>query len=480
MLIALLLFSALIRLVGLGEPRALVFDETYYAKDACIYLHYKPSTCGLSRPAEQSYVHPPLGKWIIAAGMKVFGYTPFGRRVSAALFGVGLVWLVFVLAGRLFRDRWIAWVSGLLVATDFLLVVQSRMAMLDIFLAFFVTLGFLFVVMDREAVLAVRHRLEMPTAEPVPARGLQPRLLAGFAFGLALAVKWSAVYALVAAALFSVYWSFELERLQRLRPAGNMGRRTSIRRDLGIAAVAFALVPLVVYVSSYVDYFREQARQDCAYVVPASSEKRFFREGFDGLKAGECLTGMRGVVLSFADLQERVARYHLTLTAKHPYQSRAWSWPLVLRPVAYYYNGQDGKSREIIAMGNVFTWWGALVAAGWLALRSARKFRAERVVAAAWGLQYLPWLLVSRPLFFFYMTPVVPFMMIGLAAALGALRRRGSRSRRLVTIFLVLGVGVMFILYLPVLTAITLPYRAWRYLMWFGRFGCGGLTCGWI
>src|ERR671914_1031326 len=48
-LLLLLLFAAAVRLIRLGEPEALVFDETYYAKDACIYLELGQQRCGLNQ-----------------------------------------------------------------------------------------------------------------------------------------------------------------------------------------------------------------------------------------------------------------------------------------------------------------------------------------------------------------------------------------------------------------------------------------------
>ncbi len=492
MLPLLLLFAAVIRFVRLAVPKELVFDETYYAKDACIFLSFLPEECGLTGTSEQSYVHPPLGKWLIAGGIKLFGNNSFGWRISALVFGVGLVLLVYLLAGRLFRNRWISLVSALLVATDFLLFVQSRIAMLDIFLAFFIVLGFLFLAMDREAVLSIREHLSSGNDGPPPARRLLSRVASGFAFGLALSVKWSAIYAMAAAALLGLGWTIGLWRIRRQsareadppapeRPAdrGPAGWGVLLRDGI-LTGIAFGLVPLTVYLASYSEWFVKESSQDCAYTVPASSDDRFFSAGFYGLTEGECLKGATGLALNFADLHDRVADYHLHLTATHPYQSKAWTWPLVLRPVAYFYEGADGRSSEIIGMANVVTWYAALVALVWLAVRSMRSWRPEGVILAAFAAQYVPWLAVSRPLFFFYMTPAVPFFMIGLAAALNALRQRGRAGRRFVAGFLIVGVGVMTVVFFPILTAIEMDYDLWQKLMWIPHFDCAGLKCGWI
>ena len=481
-LILLLIFAAAVRLVRLDEPDDLVFDETYYAKDACIYLEHDPKTCGLTTSSEQSYVHPPLGKWLIAAGVKAFGYNSFGWRISAVVFGVGLVWLVYLLAGRLFSSRWIALVAGFLAATDFLLFVQSRIAMLDIFLAFFVTAGFLFLAIDRRAALAVRSHLMSGGNDPPPARRPEPRLAAGVAFGLAFSVKWSAIYALVTAAVFGLVWSLRIARLRRRRghDSGRSAGKSSGAGELLLTAVAFGLVPVLVYLMSYSSWFVRELARVCSYTVPAASDDRVFSAGFYGLVEGECIKGLPGVALNFADLHDRVADYHLNLNAKHPYQSKAWTWPLVLRPVAYFYEGEPGRSIEIIGMANVVTWGGAIPALIWLAFRSRRRWAAERLVLAAWAAQYVPWLLVSRPLFFFYMTPAVPFMMIALAAALGVLREAGTIPRRLVKVYLIVGAGVMLMIFFPILTAIEIDYDLWRRLMWIPQFDCGRRRCGWI
>jgi dolichyl-phosphate-mannose--protein O-mannosyl transferase len=481
-------------LVRLAEPKELVFDETYYAKDACIYLGYPAGACGLTGNSEQSYVHPPLGKWLIAAGIKVFGNDSFGWRMSALVFGVGLILVGYLLADRLFKNRWISLTSALLIATDFLLFVQSRIAMLDIFLAFFVALGFLFLARDRDAVVSLREHLESGDPEPPPIRRPEYRIAAGLAFGLALSVKWSAVYAMAAAALLGMGWTVGLWRIRRRRLAGRSSAEPdpnaprarvpsgwgTLARDAVFTAVAFGLVPLIVYIGSYSEWFVHENSQPCAYTVPQTADDRHFSAGFYGLVEGECVKGLPGLALNFADLHERVANYHLHLSATHPYQSKAWTWPLVLRPVAYFYEGEAGRSSEIIGMANVVTWYAAIVALGWLLVRSIRSWRPEGLVLAGYAAQYIPWLAVSRPLFFFYMTPAVPFLMIGLAAGLNALRRRGPGWRRAVAIFLIVGVGVMTMIFFPILTAIDIDYDLWQKLMWIPQFRCAGLQCGWI
>ncbi|MGH2708933.1 MAG: phospholipid carrier-dependent glycosyltransferase, partial [Actinomycetota bacterium] len=363
--------AALLRFPRLSEPAVLVFDETYYAKDACLYLGRGQGVCDAPQATEQSWVHPPLGKWIIAAGERAFGYDAFGWRVMAALFGTGLVPVVFLLARTLFSDRWVATVAGLLTATDFLLLVQSRLGMLDIFLAFFVALGFLFLGLARDRARGGLATEKNPFGEahaPGPERGW--RLACGAALGAAMAVKWSAAWALGGAGLLALGWAIGQARAEHAGPR-ELGAKLA---GLGLA---FGLVPLAVYLAAY---------------LPWLVDHRFDLE-------------------EFVRLQRGMANYHLTLQATHTYQSRAWTWPLVLRPVAYHYVA-DPKVSHVLAFGNPAVWWASIGAGVWLAVRSLRGGRGERVVAMGWASQYLPWLVVARPLFTFYMTPVVPFMMV--------------------------------------------------------------------
>ena len=473
--------AALLRFIRLGIPPAFVFDETYYAKDACLYIGNSQQFCGLEQATEQSYVHPPLGKWLIAGGIRLFGYSSWGWRVAAAAAGTALVAAVYILTRKLFRDRWIAGIAGLLVATDFLLIVQSRIAMLDIFLALFVVMGFMFLSFDRERILAFRENWEGTVPRPPPAREMEWRFAAGASFGLALAVKWSAIMALVAAAGLALAWSIGIIRMKNKHPAALAESRwPNWGSEIGVGLVALLVLPAVVYLSSYSVYFADRLAESCPFVVPKAEKGRLVSGGSFGLDGGNCIKGPLGAAASFVDLHDRMLDYHLTLKADHDYQSRAWTWPLVRRPVAYYYPSGQSKSIHILAFGNVATWYAALAAGVWLLGRSFRKWRAESVVTLAWAAQYVPWLFVSRPLFFFYMTPIAPFMMIGLAAGLSALRDIGRLPRWAVIGFIVIGVGLMTIYFYPVLAAVGLPHELWRSRMWYPPSTCGDLKCGWI
>ena len=123
------------RLWHLGNVKGFIFDEVYYAKDAhSLLLH----GVEMVNSTTASYVvHPPVGKWLIALGIKIFSFHEFGWRVAAAVVGSLSVAVMFVTAKKLFDNYLLSSTAALFMAFDGLELVQSRTALLDIFLMFF-------------------------------------------------------------------------------------------------------------------------------------------------------------------------------------------------------------------------------------------------------------------------------------------------------------------------------------------------------
>lgn len=128
----------LTRIFNLGRPKGLVFDEIYYVDGARDYLKYGVE---LTKGAPEFVVHPPVGKWLIAVGIKIFGDHEFGWRIAVAIAGTLTVYLTAKIALRIFNEGKWATLAALLVALDGLNLVMSRTALLDIFLTLFVLLA---------------------------------------------------------------------------------------------------------------------------------------------------------------------------------------------------------------------------------------------------------------------------------------------------------------------------------------------------
>ena len=175
-LAGIILVGALMRFINLSAPHQLVFDEVYYVNGAQDYLKHGVE---IKDGAAEFVVHPPVGKWAIAAGIKIFGDNSFGWRFSAAAVGSISILLIFLTARKLFASYLMGILASVLMLFDGLHLVMSRTALLDIFLMFFLLLGFLLILYERH-------------------------WLAAISLGLALGTKWNAMYFIIAIVIYLV------------------------------------------------------------------------------------------------------------------------------------------------------------------------------------------------------------------------------------------------------------------------------------
>jgi dolichyl-phosphate-mannose--protein O-mannosyl transferase len=441
-----------LRLVSLGRPVELVFDEIFYARDACWYVIGSEQVCGISDLASRA--HPPLGKWLIGAGISTFGYDPFGWRIAAAIAGIAGVALVYVLAWRLLRPIvggtattvGASAASGLL-AIDLLHLVHSRVGMLDAFIVLFVIGALTAVVLDRD-----RARDRAATWWWRLVLGRPWRLATGICLGAAAATKWSGAY--VAPAVIGLVVAWEIAERRRADPEAGIGAwiGRAIRAEALPTLVLLGLVPVVVYVLSYTGR------------MPGDVLALPWENG----------SVWRGIW----EHQRAMLDFHTQLGGDHPYQSPPWSWPLLKRPVAYWFSDEGGTYREILALGNPVAWWPGIAALAGLAVTWWRAGwalapRPEPVILAAALGTYLPWLILSgdrSQTFIWYVLPTVPFLCIALGCfAAWAWARTAWRAAAAVYGALVIA---SFAFWLPVAVALPLDPDGWRTRMLFTD--CGG------
>lgn len=136
--LAITFVAFVLRIFNLGIPKGLVFDEVYYVDGARDYLKYGVE---LTDGNPEFVVHPPVGKWLIAIGIRLFGDNEFGWRIAVAVAGTLTVYLTARIAQRIFQDQKWATLAAILMALDGLNLVMSRTALLDIFLTLFVLLS---------------------------------------------------------------------------------------------------------------------------------------------------------------------------------------------------------------------------------------------------------------------------------------------------------------------------------------------------
>jgi dolichyl-phosphate-mannose--protein O-mannosyl transferase len=180
-------------------------------------------------------------------------------------------------------------------------------------------------------------------------------------------------------------------------------------------------------------------------------------------------------------MQKDMFNYHATLKASHPYDSPWWSWPLVLRPVWYFFGGKNGTVAGIWAIGNVFIWWAsvpAFVTLLYMALREkGGRMVMPYLLVVAYGVGlWLAWGVKSRALnFMHYYFECIPFACIALAYLgwrMWVSESGSPAARRLRRIFVggyAVAIAAWFIFYYPLLSAY--PISDWYYNqhLWLGR-----------
>jgi dolichyl-phosphate-mannose--protein O-mannosyl transferase len=492
-------FGGILRFADLGRPHAVVFDETYYMKDAFSLLRwgYERSfvdkandqilagngqnwrTLDVFTDSPEFIVHPPVGKWTIAIGEYAFGLTPFGWRFMTALLGTLAIMLVIRIGRRMTRSTLIGGIAGFLLAIDGMAISMSRTGLLDITLMFWVLVGFGCLVLDRDRArgrLAAQvlkfsddqHALRVLGAGIGPGTGLRPwRWAAGFALGMACGTKWSGIWFVVAFGLMTVLWDYGMRRLIGVETSSALA---GAALEGVLAAVAIAGTAFVVYVASWSGWLLTSGGYD--------------RQWAETNPASPLWAWVPDALRSLLHYHAEMLNFHTHLTSPHSYQSNAWSWLLQGRPTSFYYETRtrgvsgctvDKCSSEVVALGNPIIWWAATIALlhqswRWFAHRDWRSGAVVLAVIAGWA----PWLgFQGRTIFTFYAVAFVPFLALALAFMLGTWLGRSDADPNRRTIgavavgaFLMVALAASWFFY-PVWSAEVIPYTAWHIRMWF-------------
>ena len=407
--------SFFLRVINLGNPKGFVFDEVYYVDGARDFLKYGVEVAG-SKP--EFVVHPPVGKWCISLGIKIFGDNEFGWRIMAAIAGTLIILIAARLAHELFFSPFLTAITAALLAFDGLLLVHSRTALLDLFLTLFILIAVYFWFREQNW-----H--------------------ASIFFGLALATKWSALYFIFLLAVVSLY------RLLR------ENRVTNSIRTIAMQITQFGLIPLGIYLATWFGWFASNRGWDRTYASnPLSSLIYYHKQMLD---------------------------FHTSLVEKHAYQANPWGWLIMRRPTSFYYEsptgcGSKSCAQEVLALGTPVLWWSATIALVALIGLWAWQFYHRNIdkklslILLSVVAGYLPWFFFQkRTVFSFYAIVFEPFLILAVVycAKLFIDRSKNPANAQVIIIGFVAVVFLNFLYFLPLYLGEVITYAQWHMRMWF-------------
>jgi dolichyl-phosphate-mannose--protein O-mannosyl transferase len=423
---AIVAIAAALRFWHLGHPHEIVFDEVHFVGQARHYIH-----------GEQFLdPHPPIAKLLIAAGILMFGDHSWAWRLGNAAMGTILAGVTYPLGRRMFRSRLAGAIAAGLVACDGFFLVDSRIGCIDIVYLTFAAIAYL---------LMFRF---IQSPDPKSRRWILLPL--GVALGLCLGSK---LYVPgITFLLVGGFILFTLIRPEAGAPASDMrkgGGEYPLRMQLAAgAALMLGSISAIFYLLSFTPHYA---------------------------------LGWWGGIANLFRYYKDVMWYEKSVsTATHPYASPWWSWPLMLRPVAYWQNfPPHGDVATIWGAGNPLTWWGVLPAMAITAVRGVERPNITRAFIVIGFLAYFViWIPIGRILFLYHYMPSVYIGYLALGGVLAGFFNDGAETWEsfaiLLTLFPVLIVGLghavstykitwipsrMYqIVGLPLLAAILIPY----------------------
>ncbi len=407
----------------LDRPAKILFDE----------IHYLPAAQALiDLIAPRNTEHPLVGKELLAAGLWLFGDNPFGWRLFATFAGTATVVSVFATLWLLYREMRVAVVGAVLVLLNQTLFVQARTAMLDVFLGAFL-MG---------AIAAMTWAMRGTTRRQVIGRWTLGAVL----IGLAVGSKWSAIPYVAMAGL-----AFLVIRARDAILAGKGAKVPLLPRILsgrdqphwnGLDAVSAMAILGLVSIATYFLTF-----------APAF----FYRH--DPITWATLIEYQRAMYAAQTQVLPR-----------HTYQSDWWSWPLMIRPIWYFYEWADGAQRGVLLIGNPVVMWGGLAAvvACYIAWFRAHAIR-PLAMALLWTFSVVIYAIIPKSLGFYYYYHLSGiFLCLALAAAFH--HYDSGRNRGVEEWFAALAL-LAFVYFYPILSGAPLAdpdaYSRW---MWFGSW----------
>jgi len=389
---------------GLCAFRLTIPSQPYFDE-----VHYLPAAREmLERGLYINREHPLFAKQLMAIGIAIFGDNPFGWRMFSLAAGTLALFASMRALWFAAQSRFATLAYGTLLASGFALFVQSRIAMLDIFMAAFLAVA------AWQFAAAIRE----------PETGRRRLAVVGIALGLAMGSKWNAIPVAMLPGL-----AFFAARL-------SAGRRRLLNSRRGIPVPGMSLFEAMLWLG----------------VVPLAVYAMTFASAWEFRDTPFATSGLVEFHCEMLSLQ-------LQVLTPHPYQSLWGDWVLNLRSIWYLYEPVDGAQRGIVLLGNPLTMLLGIPALVWCLITGAIERNWARLgVVVGYATSLGLWLIAAKSVQFYYHYFVPScFLLAAVALALDHMCQRGHRRSALA----VLGASIaLFAYFYPILSAAPLADEA--------------------
>lgn len=399
--LAILAFAFLTRLYRVEIPKTYYFDEVYHAVTAKLYARNDPSGYEWWHQAPEpntaiEWLHPPLAKLTQAVGILLFGENSFGWRISSVVFGTAVVYITYLLAKKLLDSGKAALLAAFFASLDGLLLAQSRIAMNDIHVTFFIILSFYLYLLWKQK----KTRMLL--------------LVSGISAGLAASSKWSGVF------VIGIFFADQI--LMWLRKWKLPSLMLLVQQ-----VVAWVAIPIIVYFLSFGQFwlqghtwaqFRELHNQVWYYQTHLKAEHPY---------------------------QSRPWQWMLDLRP-------------VWMSVDYTVEGKVGNiynlGNPIVFLGGLAGM--VYILYSLLTKRNDGKYKTNMLfLLTAYAVIWMPWFFSPRIMFFYHYTPAVPLLSIALSLCTIAFLRK--RKWKFVGALVIATALLWFAVFYPYITGIPIP-----------------------
>lgn len=463
-------FSTVLHFWGLNRFNNLVWDETFYAQYSHNYLTQTPFFD----------LHPPLGKYFIAIGIWLNAHNSslaiptlnaFSYRWMNAWIGSWIPLIVAGIAYQLNRCRIYTFAAGLFAAVDGLLLVESRYALINIYLIFFGLLGqWLFLLglntrNTRSSLLFLASGICLGASINVKWNGL--------GFLLSIYILWLGVWGLHGWQAWQANTTRRLADREVSQTASQIHRQAPtlfqklLRLRFHKLLLHFGIVPGVTYALLWMPHL---------LLYPDSGFWSIHRQ----ILAAHQQTGSG--------------------TAVHPYCTPWYAWPLMLRPQGYIFSAvqqpeattSSGLAEpvqtiyyDVHGMGNPVLWWLAAIAIALAVGILARHIWVRPTLnptnlsvaqnAEIWALLYLainyaanwlPWSIVSRCTFLYHYMAASVFAFLTLAWFVARGLRENNPFLQFLGVAIPACVLLAFAFWLPLYLGLPLSPEGFQMRIW--------------